>query len=219
MEVKKLGNVVCLVITGKFDPEMITAQRTVDYNLVTREESCQIVTRKLDSSLSVFNIAKKIDVFCNKERLQVVGPGEVSDRIPDITRKLLLSSGVEIVDSVGVNAFVDFTFNKREDGIQFGNFFVPLAFWQNYLRDGRVFEFTIAENQRQIYPDSTNSFNIKSIRSRELPNGQRVAAVRLSCNYDFRLDSIDNCVDVINRSLSLFNRFWKEADNIIGRIE
>ena len=219
MQINSLRNAVRLVITGEFDPEKITAQRAIEYNIVTQEESCQIETRKLDSSLSVFIISKKIEVICNKGYIQVMGPGDVSDRIPDITKKLLISSGFEKVDSVGVNAFVDFTFSKPEDGLQFGNFFVPLDFWQEYLRDGRVLEFTIEENQKHTYPDSTNSINIRSIPSKKLADGRSVAAVRLSCNYDFRLDSIEKCIEVFDKSLSLFNKFWSDSDSIIGRVQ
>ena len=218
MKVKKLGNVVCIVVTGEFNPQKVTAQRVIDYDLVTKEESCQIETQRLDSSLSVFTIAKQIDVMCSKNWIQVSGAGSVSDRIPDLTKKLLNSSGFERITSVGVNAFWDFDFHNHEDRIQFGNFFIPLGIWQDYLREGRVSEFTMRENGKHSYPDYKKSISIKSLLPKSLPNGQIVSAVRMSVNYDFQLETIDDCFAVINRSLSLFDEFWKDSDSIIDKV-
>lgn len=219
MKVNKLGNVVCLVVTGDFNPELITAQRAAEYDILSKEECGQLETRRLDASLSVFTISSNIEVLCSKERLQVLGTGDVSNRVPDLTKQLVISAGISEVDSVGVNAFVDFTFDKPEDGHQFGNFFIPLSFWQDYLRDGRVLEFTIAENSMKDYPDSTNSITIKSIKSRKLPDGSRVAAVRMSSNYDYRLDTVEQCLEVISKSLNDVNDFWRKSDSILSRVK
>lgn len=219
MKVNKLGNVVCLVVTGEFNPELITAQRVVEYDILNKEECGTLETRRLDASLSVFTISGNIEVLCSKERLQVSGTGEVSNRVPDLTKNLLISAGITKVNSVGVNAFVDFTFDKPEDGHQFGNYFIPLPFWQDYLRDGRVLEFTIAENERREYPDSTNSINIRSIKSRKLPDGRRVAAVRMSSNYDYRLNTMDQCIAVISKSLDDVNDFWGKSDSILSKVQ
>ena len=218
MEVEKLANVVGLVITGVLDPEKITAQRVINFDIVTKEEGRQIETLRLDSSLSVFTISKTIEVLCTKTRLQVLGTGEVSDRVSDITKKLLESSGFDDFSSLGVNAYVDFTFKRPEDCLQFGNFFIPLPFWQDYLRDGRVSEFTMKEDHNRSYPDYRKSFTIKSLHPRQLPDGKKVADVRLSVNYDFRLDSIGSCIDVIDRSLGFFNLFWEDADSIFKKV-
>ena len=219
MKVNKLGNVVCLVVTGEFNPDLITAQRAVEYDILNKEECRQLGTRRLDASLSVFTISSNIEVLCSKERLQVLGTGDVSNRVPDLTKKLIISAGISKVDSVGVNAFVDFTFDKPEDGHQFGNFFIPLPFWQDYLRDGRVLEFTIAENKRSEYPDSTNSITIKSIQSRKLADGRRVAAVRMSSNYDYRLNTVEQCLEVITKSLDDVNDFWGKSDSILSKVQ
>lgn len=47
MRVNKLGNVVCLVITGEFNPELITAQRVVEYDILSKEECGQLESRAL----------------------------------------------------------------------------------------------------------------------------------------------------------------------------
>lgn len=218
MEIKRLGNLVGLVITGDFSPEFITAQWAIDNSVLTEEECCKTQTRRLDASLSVFTISKDIEVLCTKDRLQVTSTGEFSSRVPDITKRILLNSGTSNITSIGVNALFDFTFNRRSDGYQFGNFFIPLSFWKDYLRDGRVFEFTIAENKTQVFPDSTNSINIKSIPSKKLADGTPVAAVRMSGNYDFRLSSIEHCIKVIERSMDLFSDFWQKSNDIINKV-
>lgn len=219
MKVDKLSNVVCFVITGEFDPMKVTAQSFIEYNIITKDESCQIETQRLNSSFSFFTIAKEIDVLCSKDTIQVSGKGEVTDRVLEITRNLLISGGFYKVDSMGVNAYVDFTFKCVEDCYQFGNFFVPLDFWQTYLREGRVFEFTLGENSTRDYPDYRKSINIRSIRSRQLPDGQKVVAVRMSVNYDFRLDSVDKCIEVVGMSLDLFDKFWQESESIFENVK
>ena len=217
MEVQKLRNYISIVIIADFYPEEVNLGWVQDKGIVFPSEASYGFTKRLERNLSVFKVSKSIEIVCNNERLQVTGLVAEQKRVIDVANDIFIHARHSNVIGIGINAALEFTFYKQEDGVEFGNYFVPMRKWERFFEVPRVLDFTIRDNKDPKQTKRIKSINIRSISPKITAFGN-IAKVRMSVNNSISVDREEEVVSLIEKTANYADDFWTECDVIISEI-
>ena len=218
MEVEKLRNYISLVVIGAFSPENITAEWVVEKGIVSAEAAQNKVTRRLERNLSVFMISRSIEVVATRDRIQITGLIDDQDEVVGMSLGILSLSEHGEIKGTGVNAVYEFTFKCVSDGDRFGEFLVPMDNWNGIFKKPSVYELTLRDNADPKEVGYDKAINIKSITSVRSTSEGDIAAVRMSANYSFNVNSEEESCRIIKDATRFTDEFWAQCDQIIAGV-
>lgn len=213
MEYQKQGESISLVVLCKVEPIFIHIKWMNERGIITGQEMEESVNQNftLSEKLSVFNIGKTISIYCDKGRFQI----ECADitayqRIMDICRETLKMNRPSDFTAVGINAYMDFTFNNAEDALRFGDTFVPLEQWNDIIPNARTSNFTIQENLET--PTITHPRRAINVQSLGADKKTLLPVCRIGVNNHYPITSIDEMEEVIKNAPAKYEEFrgWCE---------
>lgn len=218
MEVEKLRNYISIVVIGVFSPDKITAEWVIKKGIVSAEAAQNKETIRLERNLSVFMITQSIEIVATRDRIQITGLVDDQDKVVGITLLILALSEHGDVKGTGVNAVYEFTFKNISDGDKFGEYFVPMDKWNGLFKMPSVYELTLRDNANPKEVGYDKAINIKSIAPKRSTSEGNIAAVRMSANYSFDVNSEEECSRIIKEATRYTNEFWSQSDQIIAGI-
>jgi len=181
--------------------------------IITGQELEETANKKftLSESQSVFAIGDDMNVYCDRSRFQI----ECADitayqRIMDICRETLKMNRPSAFAAVGINAYMDFTFNSAEDALRFGNTFVPLEQWNDIIPNARTSNFTIQENLEKPTKDHPRrALNVQSLGA---DKKSHLPLCRIGVNNHFPISTIEEMEEVISKAPGKYEEFkgWCE---------
>lgn len=218
MDVEKLRNYISIVVIANFYPEEVNLGWIQEKGIVFPSEASYGLTKRLERNLSIFKVSKSIEIVCNNERLQVTGLVAEQKRVVEVARDIFIHARHSNVIGLGINAALEFTFYKQEDGVEFGNYFVPLKKWERFFEVPRVLDFTIRDNKDPKHTKRIKSINIRSISPKITAFGN-IARVRMSVNNSISVDNEEEIVSIIEKAVDYTDEFWTECEVIISKIQ
>ena len=218
MEVEKLRNYISIVVIGAFSPENITAEWVVEKGIFSAEAAQNKVTRRLERNLSVFMLSKSIEVVATRDRIQITGLVDDLDEVVGISLGILSLSDHGDIKGTGINAVYEFTFKCVSDGDRFGEFFVPMDKWNGIFKKPSVYELTLRDNAAPKDVGYDKAINIKSINPIRSTSEGNIAAVRMSANYSFEVNSEAESCCIIKDAIRFTDEFWNQSDRLIAGV-
>lgn len=192
MEYQKRGESISMVVLCNTEPIFIHLKWMSERGIITGQE-LEASTGKpfsLNEGQSVFMIGSDINVYCDRSRFQIESADSTAfQRISDICKETLKLNKPRAFAAVGINSYMDFTFNSMDDAIRFGDTFVPLNQWEDIIPNPRVGSFTIQEHLET--PDKDHPRRALNIQSLGADKKSRLPLVRISVNNHYPIKDFD----------------------------
>lgn len=217
MEYQKRGESISLVVLCNVEPIFIHIKWMHERGIITGQELEETANKKftLSESLSVFTIGKDINVYCDKGRFQIESADITAfQRILDICQETLKMSRPSAFAAVGINAYMDFTFNNADDALRFGDTFVPLEQWNDIIPNARTSNFTIQENLENPTKDHPRrAINVQSLGA---DKKSHLPVCRIGVNNHFPISTIEEMVEVIKKAPEKYDEFRGWCDRLFN---
>lgn len=208
MEYIKRKESISIVVLCNALPVFIHLRWLNERGIITGQEFANSANKgfQLNENRSVFQIGEDFNVYCDRGRFQIESFDITAyQRIIDICKETLRLNLPSAFAAVGINAYMDFTFNNTDDALRFGNTFVPLDQWNDIIPNPRVSHFTIQENLAN--PTICHPRRALNVQSLGADSKTQLPLVRISTNNHHPINSIDEMEDVLVKAESYYNQF------------